>query len=612
MPLPAPPQYPAEAFEHAAVGMAIVALDGRCLQVNRALCEMLGNAPATLGEIFRSDDSAEAQRLLRDGSATPRELRYLHRDGKPRWGRFTGTLIRDAAGAPARFLVQAQDVSELRRTAEALRESEERLRSLDRLSSDWFWQQDGELRFTSIADQERDQHFEGHDVVGLRRWELPDVTPLTTGWDEHRQLLARRQPFRNFTYLRRLASGAPSYVAVSGEPVFDDAGQFRGYRGTARDITASMLVDQQVRLLAEQLSTTLESVTDAFFTVDREWRFTYLNPEAERLLRQPRAQLQGRSLWQAFPDLVGTPSHAHYLRAMLDQAAVQLEEYYEPFDVWVHVKAYPSRQGLAVFMRDMTERVRAQNEILRLNAELEERVRQRTEDLQVANRDLESFSYSIAHDLRAPLASIDGFSQVLEQQAGQAIDGRNLHYVRRIRNAVRHMSELTDGLLLLARLARASLRREPVDLARLARDALEACLQQAPQRQVELAMAPSLPAEGDPRLLAQVMGNLVGNAWKFTARTAQARIEIGMEQGDGQPVFFVRDNGAGFDMAYASRLFEAFQRLHASTEFEGTGIGLAIVHRIVDRHGGRIWAEASPGQGACFRFTLAGQRSPLR
>lgn len=596
MPASAPPQYPDEAFEHAAIGMATVGLDGRCLRVNRALAEMLGRVPATLGEIFPTDAAAEG------------EERYLHPDGQPRWGRFTRTLIRDAAGAPDHILLQAQDISELRRTAQALLESEERLRSLDRLSSDWFWQQDAELRFTSIAEQERAQHFEGHDVVGLQRWELPDVTPLTTHWDEHRQLLAQRQPFRNFIYRRRLASGAPSYVAVSGEPVFDDAGQFRGYRGTARDITASMLVDQQVRLLAEQLSTTLESVTDAFFTVDREWRFTYLNPEAERLLRQPRAQLLGRDVWQVFPALVGTPSHGHYLRAMHDVATVQFEEYYQPFDVWVHVKAYPSHQGLAVFMRDVTDRVRAQNEILRLNAELEERVRQRTEDLQVANRELESFSYSIAHDLRAPLASIDGFSRVLEQQAGQVIEGRNLHYVRRIRNAVRHMSELTDGLLSMARLARASLRREPVDLALLARDALGACRQQAPGRQVEVAIAPSLPAEGDPRLLAQVMGNLVGNAWKFTARTAQARVEIGMEQGDGQPVFFVRDNGAGFDMAYASRLFEAFHRLHASNEFEGTGIGLAIVHRIVDRHGGRIWAEAAPGRGACFRFTLPGQR----
>lgn len=633
----------------------------------------------------------------------------------------------------------AEAIQARRRAEQALRESEERFRSVSRLSLDWFWEQDADLRFTAIAAEEQAIHFEGHDVVGLRRWELPDVTPLSTRWEDHRRALDLRLPFSNFTYVRRLASGALSYVAVSGEPVFDEGGGFRGYRGTARDITPAVLADQriqsahtmlrmaarlgrlgawtldarvptltwsdevcalhqlepgfaptleqavafylpherdrvrhafahclhdgapfdieaelrtaqgrpvavrllgeaqwdahgrvrriqgaiqdvsasrqaaeQVRLLAGQLSTTLESITDAFFTLDSQWCFTYLNPQAERILRQPRAQLLGRNVWEAFPDLVGTPAHGHYLRAMQNQAAVQFEEYYPPLDLWVHVKAYPSRQGLAVYARDMTERVRTQNEILRLNAQLEERVRQRTEALQAANRDLESFSYSIAHDLRAPLSSIDGFSQVLEQNAGQVIEGRNLHFVRRIRNAVRHMGDLTEGLLALARLSRTALHRELVDLAVLARASLDICRSQEPGRRVDVVMPPSLPAEGDPRLLSQVVGNLVANAWKFTARTSPARIEIGTERVDGEAVYFVRDNGAGFDMAYAGKLFEAFQRLHPVSEFEGTGIGLAVVHRIVDRHGGRIWAEAQPGQGACFRFTLPGQRVPLR
>jgi signal transduction histidine kinase len=258
-------------------------------------------------------------------------------------------------------------------------------------------------------------------------------------------------------------------------------------------------------------------------------------------------------------------------------------------------------------MQDISEGQEARLQILRLNAELEERVRQRTAALEAANRELESFSYSIAHDLRAPLSSIDGFSQVLEESAAGVLDGRNLHYLQRIRNAVHHMGELTNGLLALANLSRASLRREPVDLAALARAALDACHQQSPARQVQLVIADTLPAVGDPRLLAQVMGNLVGNAWKFTARTADARIEVGSTQEDGETVFFVRDNGAGFDMAHAGKLFEAFQRLHRQSEFEGTGIGLAIVHRIVGRHGGRIWADAAPDRGACLRFTLPQQ-----
>ncbi|RZJ02784.1 MAG: hypothetical protein EOO54_26165 [Haliea sp.] len=298
---------------------------------------------------------------------------------------------------------------------------------------------------------------------------------------------------------------------------------------------------------------------------------------------------------------------ANFQRAVDEGVAVQFDEHYAPSDLWTQIKAYPSSQGLAVYIRDVTERVNAQREILRLNVELEGRVRQRTAELEAANRELESFSYSIAHDLRAPLGSIDGFSQMLEQAAGGVLDERGQHYLRRIRAGVRHMGELTDGLLALSSLSRASLRREEVDLAVLAQEALAALREQAPGREVEVQLAASLPALGDPRLLAQVMGNLVGNAWKFTAHTPAARIEIGSMPGeDGQQVYTVRDNGAGFDMAHAAKMFEAFNRMHTASEFEGTGIGLAIVHKIVLRHGGRIWAQSAVQRGACFYFTLGG------
>jgi len=246
----------------------------------------------------------------------------------------------------------------------------------------------------------------------------------------------------------------------------------------------------------------------------------------------------------------------------------------------------------------------AQNEVLRLNAQLEERVRQRTSELEAANRELEAFSYSIAHDLRAPLGSIDGFSRILEELQGTD-PGRAAHYLGRIRAGVRQMGELTDGLLALANLSRAEMRDDEVDLASLARAALAQLREGEPQRRVDVEIAPALPARGDARLLSQVMGNLVGNAWKFTSRKDDARIEVGSRtEPGGGTVYFVRDNGAGFDMAFATRMFEAFQRMHSPAEFEGTGIGLAIVHKIVTRHGGRIWAEGAPQQGAAFHFTL--------
>jgi len=232
-------------------------------------------------------------------------------------------------------------------------------------------------------------------------------------------------------------------------------------------------------------------------------------------------------------------------------------------------------------------------------------VSRRTAELELANRELEAFCYSIAHDLRAPLGAISGFSESLERTAGASLDERSLHYLSRIRRGVVHMSELADGLLALARLSRGSLRAEPVDLAAMARNAIALCREREPQRRVDVDIAASLPATGDPRLLAQVMENLLGNAWKFTGGAEHAWIEVGSMAGpDECATYYVRDNGAGFDMTYAAKLFEPFQRLHSQDEFEGTGIGLAIVHKVVTRHGGRIWAESVPHEGASFYFTL--------
>jgi PAS domain S-box-containing protein len=732
------------AFVNAAIGMALIATDSRRLRVNKAYCLMLGYSEAEMlsrnvYDITHPDDvgldiEQRALCLAGEQETYRREKRFLHHDGSIVWGDLTCTLVRDPRARPLHFIAQVQDITERKLAEQALRRSDERFHSLAMLSSDWYWEQDEEFRFTAFSGTKKAGPWRPDQkaAVGHRRWDLNGLYPLHMTWEAHRAVLEAHQPFSDFQYMRALGKEPPRYLSCSGEPVFDEEGRFSGYRGTARDITSNKLAEQRLRdtqamlhtaaqigrlgawawevdkervywspevcsiydvkagfgptapqslaffapehrqgmratiracidngtpydvearvvtakgrsiwvrviaeaewdaqgkvrrlqgacqdiseskrtvedarLMAEQLTTTLESLTDAFFTVDRNGRFTYVNGEAERMLRRKRCDLLGKEMWKEYPDLQESAFPEHYRRAMTDGTTVQFEHYYPPFGMWVQVKAYPSEQGLAVFVRDVTERMAAQSEILRLNAELEERVKQRTAQLEVANKELEAFSYSIAHDLRAPLSSIDGFSQMLEQAAGKDLGERCRHYLSRIRVGVKQMGDLTDGLLSLANLSRTSLRSEPVDLAMLARAAMASCRERSPQRAADIEIAPALPARGDPRLLSQVIGNLIGNAWKFTARKERARIEIGITPGtDGSPVYFVRDNGAGFDMAYASRMFEAFQRMHSSAEFEGTGIGLAIVHRVVARHGGRIWAESAPHQGASFFFTL--------
>jgi len=232
--------------------------------------------------------------------------------------------------------------------------------------------------------------------------------------------------------------------------------------------------------------------------------------------------------------------------------------------------------------------------------------RQWANELEGANQELEAFSYSVSHDLRAPLRAIDGFTKALMEEYGEKLDDQAGHYLKRVRLATQRMSQLIDDLLNLSRIARAPLVRDRVDVTGLVRRILSDPQERDPERTVQTSVPPRLAADADPRLLAVLFDNLLGNAWKFTARHSGARIEVGQERREDEQVFFVRDNGAGFDMTYKARLFAPFQRLHSESEFPGTGIGLATVQRVVVRHGGRIWAESTVDRGATFYFTLGG------
>jgi PAS domain S-box-containing protein len=260
--------------------------------------------------------------------------------------------------------------------------------------------------------------------------------------------------------------------------------------------------------------------------------------------------------------------------------------------------------ALWVVAADLTERRAALESIRRLNAGLEQRVRERTAALEEANGEMEAFVYSVSHDLRAPLRVMDGFGRILEEECAGHLGEAGMDSLRRVREASRRMARLIDDLLRLSGLGRAAMRREPVDMGALARELETEFRRHEPQRRVVFTVGEDMRAEADPGLIRAVLENLLGNAWKFTGREPEARIEFGREERDGETVFFVRDNGVGFDMAYAGKLFGPFQRLHARENFPGTGVGLASVQRIIRRHGGRVWVDSAPGRGATFYFTL--------
>lgn len=258
--------------------------------------------------------------------------------------------------------------------------------------------------------------------------------------------------------------------------------------------------------------------------------------------------------------------------------------------------------------QQVTERRRAQEQVKKLNEELEQRVEQRTADLMASNRELEAFSYSASHDLRAPLRAIDGFCQVLSEEYAEKMDAEGRGLLLRVRAASQRLDRLIDGILGLARTTRTVMSRTKVDMSALAESIALDLRKEDPGRRVEFAISPGLVAQADANLLRIVLENLLSNAWKFTSKHEQARIELGETPHEEENAYYVRDDGAGFEMTYAGKLFTAFERLHQPAEFEGTGIGLATVQRIIHRHGGRVWAKGEVEKGATFFFTIPRNR----
>jgi PAS domain S-box-containing protein len=355
----------------------------------------------------------------------------------------------------------------------------------------------------------------------------------------------------------------------------------------------------------------IEASLDPLVTISAEGKITDVNEASVQATGVPREQLIGTD----FSDYFTEPERARAgYRQVFSEGFVRdyplsiRHTLGRVMEVLYNASVYNDEQGrvLGVFAaaRDITSLRRAEESLRQLNASLEQRVRERTAELTAANQELESFSYAVSHDLRAPLRAMCGFSQALVEDHGAALPEEARGYLEQITRASRHMSELVDGLLTLSRCTRGELRREAVDLSALCERICGELARAEPERRVERRIQPGLVAHGDPRMMEVVMSNLLGNAWKYTGRQPAPVIRFYAETADGRPWFCVADNGAGFDMQHAGQLFQPFQRLHRQDEFPGIGIGLATVQRILHRHGGTIHATAAVGRGATFKFSL--------
>jgi PAS domain S-box-containing protein len=651
---------------------------------------------------------------------------------------YGGTLARNREGQPLLAVITINDITARKQTERALRRSEADLRHAQAVAHTGSWRLD--LRRNELRWSEEAYRIFGISPQTLLTFETfhaavvpEDIERVSQAW-----YAALRGESYDVEH-RITVNGREKWVRERAELEFDSAGNLLAGFGTIQDITTRKHAEEALRAADERVTRILETLSDAFVAWDREWRYTYVNAAAERLLGRKREDLLGRDARL----LSGEPDSAGFDRRYLDAAARQVPlsfvEYCPPLSAWIEVRAYPSPDGLSVFLHDVTDRKlleeqsrrgreeietlmevapvaiwvahdpncntitgnrmantfyeagegenvsanwppeqpqrrffregrelsagelpmqeaaargidirsaeldvlvpsgrwmtmfghasplrdaagevrgcigaflditdrkRAEAEVRRLNVELEQRVHERTTQLEAANRELEAFAYSVSHDLRAPLRGIDGWSLALLEDYGGQLDQRGRQYLDRVRSEAQRMALLIDDLLQLSRVTRAQMLVEPVDLTSIACRVAGRLREANARRTIDFITQEGVRVEGDPRLLEIVLTNLLDNSVKFTAPRVPARIEFGRIRDNGTSAFYVRDNGVGFDMTYANTLFGAFQRLHKAVDFPGTGIGLATVQRIVHRHGGRVWAEAQPGCGATFYFTI--------
>ena len=534
--------------------------------------------------------------------------------GSGDWHDAVQSLREDRLGAPSAFDALASGVEGV------LGESDRRWQALADLSADWYWETDPQGRLSWLSGASPAVTLLGWtpaDLMGRRRDQIDFLDAPAHGWDTLHTTMARHENFRDVEFRARARHAEHTiWVSISGRPRFDGRSAFVGYEGVGRNITERKAAHERLMASEQRWSLMAGLASDWYWQSDAEHRLRPLSPELYRRVPNFAERVVGRTRWDAHRDALTTEQWAEH-KADLDAhrpfRSLQFETESDSGELlWLSISGIPRFDGQGRFLgyhgvgRDITVRKQAERLLLRHNETLQRAVAERTRELEQLNLDLEAFSRQLAHELRTPISHVQGLAHLIEARAGDRLNFEERQLLALQVQSAHSMRETVDALMLLARSTVQAMPMAPLDISQMAVQVMAELPPLERRASVQWHVEPGLQAYGAAAALRIVLANLLGNAAKFTRQTAAPQVHIaGRIDADGRLRLSVQDNGAGFEPTQAGRLFQPFQRLHTGDDFHGTGIGLTIVQRIVERHGGTVAARGEPGRGACFEFTLA-------